>query len=59
MTPIPKRSQTNAAGGMHPAQHLIFGDAEQLRSYSHDEVAGLEYARMPEVVVRHRHVATV
>jgi len=33
-------------------KHLIFGDAEQLRSYSHDEVAGLEYARMPEAVVK-------
>ena len=33
-------------------KNLIFGDAELLRSYSHDEVAGPEYARMPEVVVK-------
>ena len=28
-------------------KNLIFGDAELLRSYSHDEVAGPEYSRMP------------
>jgi glycolate oxidase len=33
-------------------KNLIFGDAELLRNYSHDEVAGPEYARLPEVVVR-------
>lgn len=33
-------------------KNLIFEDTELLRNYSHDEVAGLEYARMPEVVVK-------
>ncbi len=33
-------------------KNLIFGDAELLRNYSHDEVAGPEYARMPEAVVK-------
>jgi glycolate oxidase len=33
-------------------KNLVFGDAELLRNYSHDEVAGPEYARMPEVVVK-------
>jgi glycolate oxidase len=33
-------------------KNMIFGDAELLRNYSHDEVAGPEYARMPEVVVK-------
>ena len=33
-------------------KNLIVGDEERLRSYSHDEVAGPEYARMPEAVVK-------
>ena len=33
-------------------KNLVFGDAELLRNYSHDEVAGPEYARMPEIVVK-------
>ncbi len=33
-------------------RNLIFGDGELLRPYSHDEVAGPEYARMPEAVVK-------
>ena len=28
-------------------KNLIFEDTELLRNYSHDEVAGPEYARMP------------
>ncbi len=32
--------------------HVIHGDAERMRNYAHDEVAGAEYARMPEVVVK-------
>jgi glycolate oxidase subunit GlcD len=33
-------------------KNMIFGDEELLRNYSHDEVAGPEYARMPEIVVK-------
>jgi glycolate oxidase len=33
-------------------KNLVYGDAELLRNYSHDEVSGPEYARMPEVVVK-------
>ena len=32
--------------------NIIFGDAEQMQDYSHDEVAGKEYAHMPEAVVK-------
>ena len=34
------------------ASHLIAGDPEAMQDYSHDEVAGEQYARMPEVVVK-------
>jgi glycolate oxidase len=33
-------------------KNLIFGDPDLLQSYAHDEVAGPEYAHMPEVVVK-------
>ncbi len=33
-------------------KNLVFGDEERLRNYSHDEVAGSEYARMPDLVVK-------
>jgi glycolate oxidase len=33
-------------------KNLIFNDPDLLQNYSHDEVAGPEYARMPEVVVK-------
>ncbi len=33
-------------------KYLVFGDAERLSAYSHDEVAEARYAHMPEVVVR-------
>ena len=33
-------------------KHIIFADQELLRNYSQDEVAGPEYASMPEVVVK-------
>jgi glycolate oxidase len=33
-------------------QHVIFDDPERMLDYAHDEVAGAEYARMPEVVVK-------
>ncbi len=32
--------------------YVIFGDAERMQDYSHDEVAGAEYAHMPEIVVK-------
>jgi glycolate oxidase len=32
--------------------NVIFGDAEKLENYSHDEVAEKEYAHQPEVVVK-------
>ena len=33
-------------------KNLIFNDPELLQNYSHDEVAGPQYARMPEIVVK-------
>ena len=33
-------------------RYVIFGDAEKLEPYSHDEVAEQHYAHLPEVVVR-------
>jgi glycolate oxidase len=33
-------------------KNLIFNDPDLLQNYSHDEVAGPQYARMPEVVVK-------
>jgi glycolate oxidase len=32
--------------------NIIFGDADRMQDYSHDEVADKEYAHMPEVVVK-------
>ena len=34
------------------ASNVIFGDAERMQDYSHDEVVGAEYAHMPEAVVK-------
>ncbi len=33
-------------------RYVIFADPERLEPYSHDEVAGAEYAHMPEALVR-------
>ena len=33
-------------------QNVIFGDAERMQDYSHDEVVGAEYRHMPEVIVK-------
>ena len=33
-------------------KYVIYGDAEKLDAYSHDETPGKEYAHMPEAVVR-------
>jgi glycolate oxidase len=33
-------------------KNLIFSDPDLLQNYAHDEVAGTEYARMPEAVVK-------
>jgi glycolate oxidase len=33
-------------------KYVLYEDPERMESYSHDEVAGQEYAHMPEVVVR-------
>jgi glycolate oxidase len=33
-------------------RYVVFGDAEKLEPYSHDEVAEKEYAHMPEALVR-------
>ena len=34
--------------------HVIWGEPDRMQDYSHDEVAGTEYAHMPEVVVKPR-----
>jgi glycolate oxidase len=44
------------------AGHVIYGDTERLARYAHDEVAGEEYAHLPEVVVKPdgaQHVAAI
>jgi len=33
-------------------KNVVFGDPELLENYGHDEVAGAEYARLPEAVVK-------
>ncbi|MBN1813676.1 MAG: FAD-binding oxidoreductase [Anaerolineae bacterium] len=33
-------------------QHVVYGEPERMLDYAHDEVAGEEYAHMPEVVVK-------
>ncbi|MGD2207310.1 MAG: FAD-binding oxidoreductase, partial [Anaerolineae bacterium] len=33
-------------------QHVLYDEPERMQGYAHDEVAGDEYARMPEVVVK-------
>jgi glycolate oxidase len=33
-------------------RNVVFGDPELLENYGHDEVAGAEYARLPEAVVK-------
>lgn len=33
-------------------RYVVYGDAEQLESYSHDEIADPHYAHLPEVVVK-------
>ncbi len=33
-------------------QHVIYDDPTRMQDYAHDEVAGVEHAHMPEVVVR-------
>ncbi|MGC9454234.1 MAG: FAD-binding oxidoreductase [Phycisphaerae bacterium] len=38
--------------GIVGEKYVIFGDAEKLEPYSHDEVAESEYAHMPDCVVR-------
>ena len=35
-------------------RYVIYGDPERMENYAHDEVAGEEYAHMPEVVVKPR-----
>ncbi len=40
-------------------KYVIFDDAEKLEPYSHDETPGIEYAHMPEVVVRPENAAQV
>jgi len=38
--------------GIVGERYVIAGDPERMEPYAHDEVAGAEYAHMPEVVVR-------
>jgi glycolate oxidase len=38
--------------GLVGARHVLWDDPERMESYAHDEVAGAEYAHMPEVVVK-------
>jgi glycolate oxidase len=40
-------------------QYVIAGDAAGLTDYAHDEVAGAEYAHLPEAVVRPRTAAEI
>ena len=40
-------------------QHVIYGAPDRLQSYSHDEVAGEEHARMPEAVIKPRTTSEI
>jgi len=40
-------------------QHVIYGEEQRMLDYAHDEVAGDEYARMPEVVVKPASAAEI
>ncbi len=39
--------------------NVIFADPERMQDYSHDEVAGAEYAHMPDVVVKPNRAAEI
>jgi glycolate oxidase len=41
-----------ALQGIVDARYVIYADPERMAAYAHDEVAGEEYAHMPEVVVK-------
>jgi glycolate oxidase len=41
------------------APHVIFGDADCMVDYSHDEIAGTDYAHMPDVVVKPSSAAEI
>lgn len=45
--------------GIVGEKNVIYKDAEKLEAYSHDEVAGKEYAHMPEVAVKPVNAAQV
>jgi glycolate oxidase len=38
--------------GIVRTRHVLWDDPERMEAYAHDEVAGAEYAHMPEVVVK-------
>jgi len=40
--------------GIVGERYVIYGDRERMQPYAHDEVAGEEYAHLPEVVVKPR-----
>jgi glycolate oxidase len=42
----------SALRGIVGERYVIYGDAERMAAYAHDEVAGEEYAHMPDVVVK-------
>ena len=46
------RSAVSELKAIVGSKNLICGDPELLQIYAHDEVAGPEYARLPEVVVK-------
>lgn len=46
------RDIVNALQAIVGEKNIIFDNPEMLEPYAHDEVAGPEYARMPEVVVK-------
>ena len=53
--PTERRSEAlgvPALGEIVGAKYVIYGDAEKLEAYSHDEVAEKKYAVMPQCVVR-------
>jgi glycolate oxidase len=45
--------------GIAGTRNVLFGEPERLEPYAHDEVAGQEYAHLPEVVVKPESAAEI
>ena len=48
-----------ALGGIVGQRHVIYGDAEKMAAYAHDEVADTRFAHMPDIVVKPNSAAEI